>query len=181
MITNKDARDKTVIEGDTVIDKRGWAWVIISTEATLRKQQLIRARRIPQAGRPSKNYFSVIHPHRTFKVRRPSASKQANTRRWKELYKKYARPLNRATARQRHIAETLPLRPCPVCQNGEQPCKFKIGLPVWKGKRLRVCSTTCAHSVKKEVNHERREQPDTDPERVRRLVAFRFMQKGGQE
>jgi hypothetical protein len=177
VITNKDARGKTVGEGDTVIDKRGRAWVIISTEATLRKQRLVRARRIFH----SKEYFSVIDPRRTFRVRKSSSSKQANARRWKEFYKKYARPLNRATARRRRIAEALPLRPCPVCQNGAQPCKFKIGLAVWRGKRLRVCSTSCAHTVKNEVRRERHEQPSIDPERVRKTVAFRFMQKGGQE
>lgn len=173
--------------GDVVIDNRGRAWRVRNTETALRHRQLIRARNIPLPKRPGSpvskkpnSAFQIVQPSRMFRVPKSSSTRQANAQRWKKLFHKYVLPLRRVAARRRRVAATLPLRPCPVCQNGEQPCRFKLGIAVWKGKRLRVCSTSCSRTVKKEVTRERRLHPEVDRERTRKIIAWRYMKRGGQ-
>lgn len=60
---------------------------------------------------------------------------------------------------------------CPVCRDGPAPCYFRIGLSVWPGKKLRVCSTRCKRVVKAEVRRSREAQPTADKELLRRKVA----------
>ena len=72
----------------------------------------------------------------------------------------------------------MPLRKCPVCMDGSEPVRFKIGIPVWKGKKLRVCSSRCRRHVRKEVKIAI--EYGVDKNTARRKAAYKYMKRGGQ-
>lgn len=165
-----DARGRTVRIEDTIIDKRGRVYTIFWTEKALRKRGSVRA----QPLQSDTGYVFVSLP-RVFRVKRASSTALRNRMRWRRFYDKYVRPARRAAARKRRKVEaSTKMWPCPVCKNGGQPTRFKIGIRVWDGKRLRVCSAVCKRRVLKEVKKLR------DGERVRRRVAWKYMKIGGQ-
>jgi hypothetical protein len=180
MIIGRDARSRSVREGDLVIDERGRAWKVIATEASLRKRRIVRVRSVPLASTPKtySDHTATARLFLTFKVSKPSRTETANKRRWQRLYTKYTRPILRREIKQRQRILSLPFQRCPVCIDTNQPCRFKLGIQVWKGKKLRVCSRACAAKVKKEVKKLIKMQPETDAERLRRHVAWTFTKKG---
>lgn len=178
MILGKDAKGKNVRQGDTLLDKRGGAWRVLKTEGTLRKQLVIRVRSVPLSKRPTET--ALVRLSLVFRVTAPSATPQANIRRWKHLYDKYTRPAKRAAIRQKRRVEALPLKPCPACLEELQPCKFKLGVRVWRGRKLRVCSKACVYLVRRRVRRAQRKNPTLDTGRIRLHIARMLMQKGGQ-
>jgi len=182
-----DARGKKVHVGHSLIDDQGRAWQVIPTERTLRKQKMARVqeisverarRSVPQRRAPGS--FTIITLYRTFRVPQASQTEQANKRRWHSLYKKYVRPIQKLAARRRRAVARMPFTKCPVCWGGFQPCRFKLGIPVWKSKKLRVCCTGCVYTVRKEVRRAQRRQPDIDRERMRRHIAWKYIRRGEQ-
>lgn len=169
-----DARNRTVRVEDTVIDKRGRVYTILWTEKALRKQRTVCA----QTTLSKSGSYTFIKLQRVFRVGNPSTWPTRNKMRWGRLYDKYVRPIKKQEARKRRRAEeSTKMWPCPVCKNGKQPTRFKIGIAVWRGKRLRVCSTPCKRKVLKEV---RVLAEGYDHEETRRFVAWRYMKAGGQ-
>lgn len=177
MIVGRDARGNIVKEGDIILDDRGRAWEVEETERTLRGQRIVRCQSVPLDNRPAPLGVGTVRLELTFRVEKPSSTLGANRRRWERLYDKYARPARRAAAKARQKAAAQPLRPCTVCAKTQQPVRFKIGVAVWKGKKLRVCSTTCANAVRREVTKLQRKHPDIDRERLRRHVAWSYMKE----
>jgi len=168
-----DARGKTVAVDDCLIDKRGRVYIVCWTERALRRQKTARVLR-----KESYTYVRLTH---VFRVRRASAKPSRNRARWARLYENYVKPMRRKEVhRLRRVAATSKMWRCPVCINGRQPTRFKIGVQVWKGKRLRVCSTPCRRRVLKGVRHLQEKYPEADAEFVRRQVAYQYMKAGGQ-
>ena len=164
-----DARGRRVSVGDRVINKKGQVLEITQTEKSFRSKGIVRAR-------PLKNGGSIyVELRRIFRVRHSSTT--STRRRWRKLYDTYVRPARRRAIHQRHKVEAQTYKwPCPVCKNGKQPTRFKIGILVWSGKQLRVCSTPCKRKVLREV----RKHEGKDRELIRRRVAWQYMKMGGQ-
>jgi len=179
MITGRDARGRKVRRDDMLIDDRGRAWRVQATELPLRKRGLARVQSVRSAPAPGQD-FSVVRLYLTLRVPAPSQTAAANARRWHRLWAKYVVPAQQRAERQRRRVAVMALRPCPVCRGGWQPCKFKLGLPVWKRKKLRVCSRQCAVQVRKEVRLLQKKQSERDPERVRRSVAWKYLRRESQ-
>jgi hypothetical protein len=171
----KDARGRTVSVADCVITKRGQALVIAPTEKALRKRQTARV------VTAETEEFTYIRLNRVFRVRH-AGSQAKNKSRWRHLHEKYVKPLRKKEARRRRrVAATTKMWPCPVCMNGKQPTRFKIGIQVWSGRRLRVCSTPCKRRVLRGVKELQQAHSDLDPEHVRRQIAYQYMKAGGQK
>jgi hypothetical protein len=66
---------------------------------------------------------------------------------------------------------------CPVCRE----VYFRIGVRVWRGKRLKVCVRKCARKVRAEVRAAVRKSPDDDQELVRRRIAWHYIREGRQQ
>ncbi len=160
----KDARGRKVSIGDHVITKKGDVYRIIQTEGSYRSHGIIRG--IEINGEGGAKYLKT---DRIFRVRRSSMT--STRARWRKLYDKYAKPAKRKAARtRRKVMASTTMWQCPVCINGKAPVRFKIGVQVWKGKRLRVCSSPCRRRVLREVR-------ETDS---RARVAYKYMKRGGQ-
>lgn len=173
-----DARNRPVRVEDIVIDKRGRVYTILWTERALRKRKTVRAQTALDKDGGS---YTFIRLQRVFRWKRPSTWASRNKMRWRRLYDNYVRPARRAAARKRHKVEaSRKMWPCPVCKNGKQPTRFKIGIPVWRGKRLRVCSAPCKRKVLRQVKLLEQEEVGLDHEEARRRVAWRYMRIGGQ-
>ena len=160
----KDARGRKVSIDDHVITKKGDVYRIIQTEGSHRSQRILRGIKIGGTGGATylktDNIFRIKHSS----VTRPRAL-------WRKLYDKYIKPVKRKAERtRRKVMASKTMWPCPVCMNGKEPIRFKIGIQVWDGKRLRVCATRCKRRVLKEVK-----------ERGNRTrVAQKYMKRGGQ-
>lgn len=171
MTQGKDARGRLVLVDDTVIDKGGEAYIVCWTEKGLRKQRSARAE-VKGVGSHTR-----VDLTRVFRVKKASATERQNKARWKRMWDKYVRPERRRVARRRRKAEASHhMWKCPVCikgyDNGSGVVRFKIGIPVWRGKKLRVCSIRCKRKVQRRVKAG--EHGD------RRKVAYNYMKKGGQ-
>lgn len=181
----KDARGRTASVDDYVIDKKGQAAVVAWTEKALRKREIARATPVmiqnESSAAPALPDIAFVRLGKVFRVRQPR-SQRANKARWRRLYDKYVRPIKREATRKRRKAEaTTTMWHCPVCANGRQPTRFKIGVQVWKGRRLRVCSTPCKRRVLRGVKQLQQAHSDLDPEYVRRQIAYQYMKAGRQK
>lgn len=157
----KDARGWKVAVGDHVIDKRGPVLVIVRTEKSFRILKMARAKPLHT------DRLTYVKLWRVFRVKRTTTWRYAT---WRKLYDKYIKPAKRKARRERRRVEaSTTMWPCPVCLNGKAPIRFKIGIQVWEGKRLRVCSTPCKRKVLREAR-------ETD----RRKVAYKYMKRGAQ-
>lgn len=159
----KDARGRKVSVGDHVLNKTGQVLVIARTEKSFRILKLARAKTIHS------DRLTYVKLGKVFRIRR---TVEKSTRgRWRKLYDKYAKPTKRKAAQARRKAEaSTTMWPCPVCMNGKEPIRFKIGIQVWDGKRLRVCATRCKRRVLREVKETGN----------RTRVARKYMKRGKQ-
>lgn len=169
-----DARGKVVRVDDYLITKRGRTYTACWTEKPLIKRRTIRVLSATE------ETYSLARLDRVFRVGKISTRPWRNKARWARMYEKYVKPIKRKAARRRRRAASAKMRWCPVCINGHQPTRFKIGVPVWKGKKLRVCSTGCKRRVRKQVRILREKHPQLEPELVRRQLAYQYMRAGGQ-
>jgi len=159
----KDARGRKVAVGDHVINKKGQVLEIARTEKSFRILKMARAQVLHN---PRLAYVKL---GLIFRVQR-TVEKSTRTR-WRKLYDKYAKPAKRKASRAKRKAEaSTTMWPCPICMNGKEPVRFKIGIQVWDGKRLRVCSTPCKRRVLKEAKKTGN----------RTGVARKYMIRGGQ-
>ena len=161
----EDARGRKVKVGTTVLDKRGRIFSILETEKKYRRQDMARA--LGPEGR------CFITLSRVFRIE-PSIAFDKTSKDWWQRYNKFVKPLRKkARARRRRAEASHKFWPCPVCISGSQPIRFKIGVRVWDGKRLRVCATPCKRRVLREVRHSAHAD-------ARRRVAWKYMRRGGQ-
>jgi len=167
----QDARGKQVRIHDRVMDKKGVIYHVAWTAKHLRKTGIVNS--CPLDGIPP---FVLLKSSRVFRVRRTIET--GSRRRWTYLYDKYVRPMKRRTQSLRKKVEAMPLRPCPVCIHDEAPVRFKLGVPVWQGKKLRVCTTRCARRVRKEVKIA--VEYGVDQDIAKRRAAYKYMKIGGQ-
>ena len=160
----KDARGRKVLADDHVITQKGDVYKIIQTEGSYRSQRILRGIKIGGTGGAT-----YLKTDRIFRISRSSTT--STRKRWWKLYDKYVRPARRRAVHRRHKVEaSTTMWPCPVCMNGKEPIRFKIGIQVWDGKRLRVCATRCKRRVLKEVKETGN----------RTRVAQKYMKRGGQ-
>lgn len=73
-------------------------------------------------------------------------------------------------------ADIADRRLCPVCST----VYFRIGVRVWEGRILRVCSKRCRYRVKREVVTAV-SRNGRHPEQARRSIAWGYIKKGGQD
>lgn len=154
------------------MDKKGVIYDVASwTDKGLRKGGVIRASplsRVPQS--------MLLKLEQVFKVKR--TTKTGSKGRWKTLWDKYVKPARRRARARRRRVEAMPMRICPVCADEPEAVHFKLGTPVWKGKKLRVCTKRCARKVRAEVRIAI--EYGVTKEDAQRKAAYKFMKKGGQ-
>lgn len=162
-----DARDKPVRIGDRVLHKDGYIYDVAMTPKNLRRMRTIHA--YPLDRKPP---FVLLKLERCLKVRK--TTKHGSRKKFKAAWEKFVKPILRKKRRMRKRVEAMPLRLCPVCG----VVWFKLGVPVWKGKKLRVCCTHCKREVLREVRLV--VAYGMDKEKARRKAAYKFMKKGSQ-
>ncbi len=171
-LAGKDARGRTVRVHDRVMDKKGQIYEVSRTDKSLLKKGTIRAS--PLRKEPA--FFILLNLNQVFKVKR--TSKNGSRRLYTRLWNTYAKPLRRKALRERKKVEAMPMKICPVCRDEPDAIHFKIGTPVWKGRKLRVCTKRCAIVVRKEVRSA--VGHGVARETARRKAAYKYMKIGGQ-
>ncbi len=162
-----DARGKPVRIHDRILHKDGNIYDVCATPKNLRRVHTIHAS--PLDRNPP---FVLLKLEHCLKVRR--ITKHGSKKKYKAAWAKFVKPILRKKRRQRKRVEAMPTRLCPMCE----VVWFKLGVPVWKGKKLRVCCTHCKREVVKEVRLVA--SYGVDKEKARRKAAYKYMKKGQQ-
>lgn len=162
-----DARGKILRIGDRVMYRDGVVYDVSATPKNLKKARTIHA--CPLDREPP---FVLLKLEKCLKVKRITAN--GSRKKWKAAWDKYVKPLRRKAARKRKKVAAMPSVLCPVCE----VVWFKLGIPVWKGKKLRVCARPCRREVLKEVRLAI--EYGVEKGKARRKAARKFMKKGGQ-
>ena len=154
------------------MDKKGVVYDVAAwTDKGLRKGGIIRASPLNQI--PP---FVLLKLSGVFKIR--LTAKIGSTRRWKNSLDKYSNPAKRKARARRRRVEAMSMRTCPVCINDPQVVHFKLGTPVWKGKKLRVCTKRCARKVRAEVRIA--VEYGVSKKDAQRRATYKYMKIGGQ-
>lgn len=170
-LAGKDARNKTVRVHDRVMDKKGEIYKVLRTDKSLLKKGIIRAGPLHQIAS-----FILLKLDRVFKVKK--TTENGSRRLYTRLWNTYAKPLRRKARRKKRKVEEMPMKLCPVCRDEPNAIRFKLGIPVWNGKKLHVCTKRCAAVIRKEIRIA--VQNGVDKETARRRAAYKYMKKGGQ-
>ena len=162
-----DARGKTLRVNDRVMYKDGKIHEVAASPRNLRRGGAIHA--TPIDHNPP---FILLRLDKCLKVRRNTEN--GSRKRWKAAWVKYVKPLKRKAARKRKRVSAMPKKLCPVCE----VVWFRLGIPVWRGKKLRVCARPCRREVSKEVRLAI--EYGVEKKKARRKAARKFMKRGDQ-
>lgn len=162
-----DARNKPVRIGDRILYKDGRIYDVASTPKNLRRMRTVHA--CPLDRNPP---FMLLRLEWSLRVRK--TTKNGGRKKFKAAWEKFVKPILRKKRRMRKKVEAMSTRLCPICE----VVWFKLGVPVWRGKKLRVCCTRCKREVLKEVRLV--VTYGVEKEKARRKAAYKYMKKGSQ-
>jgi len=162
-----DARGKQLRIGDRVLYKDGGIYEVCASPKNLRRGGAIHTAPIDKH-----TPTVLLRLDKCIRVRR--STENSSRKKYKAAWVKYVKPVKRRAARKRRRVARMPKKLCPVCE----VVWFRLGVPVWRGKKLRVCARPCRRDVMKEVRLA--VEYGVEKKKARRKAAKKFMRIGGQ-